>query len=197
MSLSTIFGHFPYLGLFLLLIIGGIGFPFPEGGTLILCGLLISTNVIKPIYTLVIAYSGVLIGDFLFYSFGRKYGRMIVTHRMFRKILSPKRLEMLEANFNKWGMLFIFFGGRLIGEIFLVAGILKMPRWEFIIIDALSSLLTIVFWIGLGFIGGHTLQIIREDIARIEHILIYFVLVIAISLLFRKLLWTKDKREKL
>jgi len=36
MSFSTIFGHFHYLGPFLLLIIGGIGFPFPEGGTLIL-----------------------------------------------------------------------------------------------------------------------------------------------------------------
>ena len=25
--------HFPYLGLFVLLILGGIGFPFPEGGS--------------------------------------------------------------------------------------------------------------------------------------------------------------------
>ena len=193
MSSLTIFGHFPYIGLFLLLIIGGIGFPFPEGGTLILCGLLISTNVIKPIYTLVIAYSGVLIGDFLFYSFGRKYGRMIITHKMFRKILSPKRLEMLAAKFNKWGIMFIFFGGRLIGEIFLVAGILKMPRWKFIVIDALSSLFTVVIWIGLGYVGGHTLQIIREDIARIEHILIYFLISIAIYFIFRHILWSQEK----
>ena len=193
MSLSTIFGHFPYLGLFLLLIIGGIGFPFPEGGTLILCGLLISTNVIRPIYTLVIAYSGVLIGDFLFYSFGRKYGRMIITHRLFRRILYPKRLEMLADKFNKWGILFIFIGGRLIGEIFLVAGILKMPRWKFILIDALSSLFTVVIWIGLGYVGGHTLQIIREDIARIEHILIYFLISIAIYFIFRHILWSQEK----
>jgi membrane protein DedA with SNARE-associated domain len=193
MSFLTIFGPFPYIGLFLLLIIGGIGFPFPEGGTLILCGLLISTNVIKPMYTLVIAYSGVLIGDFLFYSFGRKYGRMIITHRMFRKILSPKRLEILEDKFNKWGILFIFIGGRLIGEIFLVAGILKMPRWKFIIIDALSSLFTVVIWIGLGYVGGHTLQLIREDIARIEHILIYFVISIVIYLIFRHIFLSQEK----
>ena len=193
MSSLTIFGHFPYIGLFLLLIIGGIGFPFPEGGTLILCGLLISTNVIKPMYTLVIAYSGVLIGDFLFYSFGRKYGRMIITHKMFRKILSPKRLEMLAAKFNKWGIMFIFFGGRLIGEIFLVAGILKMPRWKFIIIDALSSLFTVVIWIGLGYVGGHTLQLIREDIARIEHILIYFVISIVFYLIFRHIFLSQEK----
>jgi len=193
MSSPTIFGHFPYIGLFLLLIIGGIGFPFPEGGTLILCGLLISTNIIKPMYTLVIAYSGVLIGDFLFYSFGRKYGRMIITHRMFRKILSPKRLEMLADKFNKWGILFIFIGGRLIGEIFLVAGILKMPRWKFIIIDALSSLFTVVIWIGLGYLGGHTLQIIREDIARIEHILVYFLISIVMYFIFRHLLLSQEK----
>jgi membrane protein DedA with SNARE-associated domain len=193
MSFSTIFGHFPYVGLFLLLIIGGIGFPFPEGGTLILCGLLISTNVIKPIDTLVIAYSGVLIGDFLFYSFGRKYGRMIITHRMFRRIVSPKRLEMLADKFNKWGILFIFIGGRLIGEIFLVAGILKMPRWKFILIDALSSLFTVVIWIGLGYVGGHTLQIIREDIARIEHILIYFLLSMVIYFIFRHIFLSQEK----
>jgi len=193
MSISTIFSHFPYVGLFLLLIIGGIGFPFPEGGTLILCGLLISTNIIKPMYTLVIAYSGVLIGDFLFYSFGRKYGRMIITRRMFRKILSAKRLEMLADKFNKWGILFIFIGGRLIGEIFLVAGILKMPRWKFIIIDALSSLFTVVIWIGLGYLGGHTLQIIREDIARIEHILVYFLISIVMYFIFRHLLLSQEK----
>jgi membrane protein DedA with SNARE-associated domain len=190
-------GHFPYLGLFVLLILGGIGFPFPEGGSLVLCGLLISTKVINPMYALAIAYSGVLIGDFLFYSFGRKYGRMILTHRGFSRILSRQRLAFLEDKFNKWGILFIFIGGRLIGEIFLVAGILKMPRLKFLIIDALSSLLTVVLWIGLGYIGGHTLQIIREDIARIEHILLYFLVAMAISLFFRHVIWSREKQRNI
>jgi membrane protein DedA with SNARE-associated domain len=196
MSFLTIFGHFPYIGLFLLLIIGGIGFPFPEGGALILCGLLISTKVIKPIYAIAIAYSGVLIGDFLFYSFGRKYGRMIITHRMFRKILSPKRLEILEDKFNKWGILFILIGGRLIGEIFLVAGILKMPRLKFLTIDALSSLMTVVLWIGLGYLGGHALRIIQEDIVRIEHILIFFIASLVIYLFLRHIFWSGKYKNK-
>ena len=91
--------HFPYVGLFVLLILGGIGFPFPEGGSLILCGLLISTKVISPMYALAIAYSGVLIGDFLFYSFGRKYGRMIITHRGFSKILSQQRQRVIKRGY--------------------------------------------------------------------------------------------------
>lgn len=192
MYFSSITGHFPYLGLFILLILGGIGFPFPEGGTLILCGLLISTKVIKPVYALVIVYSGILIGDYLFYSFGRKYGRMIIKHRVFRKVLLPQRLEMLENEFNKWGILFIMIGGRLIGEIFLVAGILKMSRIKFLTIDVLSSLLTVAIWVGLGYVGGHTLQkIIKKDMVRIEHITVFFMASIVIYLFFRHFFWSR------
>jgi membrane protein DedA with SNARE-associated domain len=191
MYVSSITGHFPYLGLFILLILGGIGFPFPEGVTLILCGLLISTKVIQPVYALVIVYSGVLIGDYLFYSFGRKYGRMIIRHRVFRKVLPPQRLEMLENKFNKWGILFILIGGRLIGEIFLVAGILKMPRIKFLAIDVLSSLLSVAIWVGVGYVGGHTLQIIKQDILRIEHITVFFIASIVIYLFFRRIFWSR------
>jgi membrane protein DedA with SNARE-associated domain len=190
MSGLSIVGHFPYLGLFVLLILGGIGFPFPEGGSLILCGLLISTKVINLMYALAIAYSGVLIGDFLFYSFGRKYGRMIIAHRGFSKILSQQRLEFLENKFNKWGILFILIGGRLIGEIFLVAGILKMPRFKFLMIDALSSLFTVAIWVGLGFMGGHTLQIIKHDIVRIEHLIVFLIVSFVIYLLLRHIFWS-------
>ena len=191
MYVSSITGHFPYLGLFILLILGGIGFPFPEGVTLILCGLLISTKVIQPVYALVIVYSGVLIGDYLFYSFGRKYGRMIIRHRVFRKVLPPQRLAMLENRFNKWGILFILIGGRLIGEIFLVAGILKMPRIKFLAIDVLSSLLSVAIWVGVGYVGGHTLQIIKQDIVRVEHIAVFFIASIVIYLFFRRIFWSR------
>ena len=191
MYLLSFTGHFPYLGLFILLLLGGIGFPFPEGVTLILCGLLISSKVIQPVYALVIVYSGVLIGDYLFYSFGRKYGRMIIKLRVFRKVLPPHRLEMLENKFNKYGILFILIGGRLIGEIFLVAGILKMPRIKFLVIDLLSSLLTVIVWVGVGYVGGHTLQIIKKDILRIEHITVFFIVSIVIYLFFRHIFWSR------
>ena len=192
MEVSTITGHFPYLGLFTLLILGGIGFPIPEAGTLILCGLLISTKVIEPVYGLVIVYSGVLIGDYLFYSIGRKYGRMIIKLKIFRKVLPPQRLEMLEKNFNKWGILFIMIGARLIGEIILVAGILKMSRIKFLTIDVLSSALTVAIWVGLGYAGGHTLKnIIKKDIVGIEYIAGFVIGSIVIYFFFRHMFWSK------
>jgi membrane protein DedA with SNARE-associated domain len=99
---------------------------------------------------------------------------------------------MLENKFNRWGILFIMIGGRLVGEIFLVAGILKMPRLRFLIIDVLSSLLTVAIWVGLGYVGGHTLQkIIKQDMIHIEHIAVLFMASIVIYLLFRHFFWSR------
>ena len=55
-----------------------------------------SYKIIDPVCGLVIDNSGVLIRDYLFYSIGRKYGRMIIKRTIFRKVLPPQRLEMLE-----------------------------------------------------------------------------------------------------
>jgi membrane protein DedA with SNARE-associated domain len=76
-DLAAIMEQGPYLGLLLLLLLGGIGFPFPEDATLILCGFLISTHVVNPVYALLVVYAGLLAADFSLYLVGMKYGRMI------------------------------------------------------------------------------------------------------------------------
>jgi membrane protein DedA with SNARE-associated domain len=99
---------------------------------------------------------------------------------------------MLEKNFNKWGILFIMIGARLIGEIILVAGILKMSRIKFLTIDVLSSALTVAIWVGLGYAGGHTLKnIIKKDIVGIEYIAGFVIGSIVIYFFFRHMFWSK------
>ena len=194
MAFPAVAEHFPYVGLLLLLILGGLGLPFPEGITLIVCGVLIFTNVIKPIPALLIAYLGILIGDFLAYSLGRKYGRMIVTHRRFHWIISPERLSKLENTFNKKGTLLVMIGGHLMGEIFIVAGVMRMPLSKFLAADAIASIFTIALWAGMGYIGGNSIEVIKKDITRIEHIGILFVIILlSIYLLYR---YFKSRKNK-
>jgi membrane protein DedA with SNARE-associated domain len=196
MTAASLIGHFPYFGVFTLLVLGGMGLPFPEGGTLLLCGYLIFTKVIKLPYAVCLAYAGVIIGDYLFYSLGRRYGRGIVTKRVFRKVLSPQRLQLLEERFNRWGILFILIGGRVVGEIFLVAGILKMPRHRFLMADALSSLLSVAVWTALGYVGGSTLETVRKDVVRIEHVSLLLIITSAAAyLLFRHVLWSGKEKK--
>lgn len=42
--------------------------------------------------------------DFFLYLMGRKYGRMLVEHKRFRRIISSNRLSELEEKFKKRGV---------------------------------------------------------------------------------------------
>lgn len=188
-QISGLVEHFPYIGLFLLLVLGGVGFPLPEDTTLILCGFLISTEVVNPVYALFVVYSGILITDFALYYVGKKYGRKIVTHRRFHKIISTERLLMLQDKFRRKGILFILVGRHIAGlraQIFLTAGVMRMPAVKFLVADAVSSLFTIAIMVGAGYAGGHSLQVIKRDITRIEHIgILLAVILLAVYLIFR------------
>lgn len=188
-EISGVVEHFPYLGIFVLLVLGAFGFPFPEDTTLILCGFLIAGDVIKPVPALLVVYSALLATDFVVFSAGRKYGRKIVTHKSFHKIISPERLSLLENKFKKWGVLFIILGRHILGlraQIFIAAGVMKMPPLKFLAADAVTAPVTMLFMVGAGYIGGNSLQIVKKDITNIEHMGILFVIVLAaIYLLYR------------
>jgi membrane protein DedA with SNARE-associated domain len=155
-----------------------------------------SVGVVATIPAFFVVYAGLLAADFMLYGVGRKYGRMIVTHKRFRKVLSAERLSQLEKIFDRKGILVILLGRHLIGiraQIFLTAGAMRMPATSFLAADALSSVLTIAVMVGAGYIGGHSLQIIRNDMARIEHMgVLLLVILFAGYLLLRRLRTGRD-----
>jgi membrane protein DedA with SNARE-associated domain len=170
---TTLVEHFPYIGIFILLILGEIGLPFPEDATLILSGFLIAQKVTKLLPTLTIVYCGLLLTDFSLYWVGKKYGRKVVEHKRFRRILSAERLLRLEEKFTKWGIYVVFVGRHFLGiraQIFLAAGVMRMSTLKFIMADAASAILTMTLMVGIGFLGGNSIQILRKDLSRIEHI---------------------------
>ena len=182
----TIIHQFPYVGLFVLLVLGVIGFPFPEDAILILCGFLIASGVVKPAPALIVVASGMLMTDYFLYYVGRKYGRKVVAHRRFRKIISARREVRLEKIFRRWGVLAILLGRHLVGlrsQIFLVAGILRMPRARFVLADAASSIVTMTIMVGAGYWGGSTLDLIKKDMEEAQYALIILIAIIAVALL--------------
>jgi membrane protein DedA with SNARE-associated domain len=180
---SALVDQFPYAGIFVLLVLGGMGFPFPEDTTLILSGFLISQGIMKPVPAFLVIYPGLLMTDFFLYWVGKKYGRMVVEHKRFRRMISPDRLLRLEEKFNKRDVWVILVGRHLIGlraQIFLVAGVLRMPAIKFLVADAATALLTIALMGGIGYAGGNSIQILKKDLTRIEHVAVV-ILVISIA----------------
>jgi LPXTG-motif cell wall-anchored protein len=187
--------HLPYLGLFVLLILGTLGLPFPEDGILILAGILTARSVIKILPTFLVIYPGLLTTDLLLYSVGRKFGRKLIEHKKFHRMLSPGRLIKLEEKFMRWGALMVFFGRHLFGvraQIFLVAGVMRMPWKKFLIADAISALLTVTLWGGLGYVGGNNIQTIRKNVGNIEELI---MIILGILLGGALLFWYLKKRR--
>lgn len=185
---SELIKHFPYLGLFVLLVLGGIGLPFPEDATLILCGFLIAQDIVRAIPAIVIVYIGLLLADYFLYFVGRKYGRKIVTHKRFHRILSPERLLAIEDKFNKRGSLIILFGRHFLGlraQLFIAAGVMKMPALKFMLLDAFTSIFTMALMIGAGYLGGNSLQALKKDISKIEHIAVLAIVLLLVVYLFK------------
>jgi membrane protein DedA with SNARE-associated domain len=51
-------------------------------------------------------------------------------------------------------------------------------------VDAFSSLFTIAVMVGAGYIGGNSIEVLKRDITRIEHIAILLGIVLLIFYLF-------------
>ncbi len=188
--------HFHSGGLFILLILGGVGLPFPEDATLILCGFLISRDFVHPVRALVTVYVGILCADSIIFHIGKKYGRRVVTHPRFQRFLSPRRLTELEGKFARRGVWFILLGRHLAGlriQIFLAAGVMRMQYLKFIAADAISALFTITLMVGIGYVGGNSLEVLRKDMTRIEHVALFGVSILATGYVLYKYFLTRRR----
>ncbi len=178
---NALLEHSPYIGIFALLILGGIGLPFPEDATLILTGFLVAQQVVEPLPAFFAVYSGLLISDFFLYWVGRKYGRMLVFHKPFQKIISPEQIEKLEEKFKRRGLWVVLIGRHVLGlraQIFLVAGVLRMPAIRFLAADGFTSLFTIALMGGIGYAGGNSIEVLKRNVKRIEHIVILILVIL-------------------
>ena len=186
---ASLIQPFPYLGIFLLLALGTLGLPFPEDTTLILGGFLMAQNVIQLFPALSVIYPTLLMTDFLLFWIGKRYGRRVVERKIFHRILSLNRLLKLEEKFRKRDFWVVFFGRHLLGvraQIFLAAGVMRMPTRKFLFADALSALITMAIMIGIGYFGGSQIQMLREDMGILNRtILLSLVLIVLGWSLFR------------
>jgi len=197
---SALVEHFPYFGVFLLLILGGIGLPFPEDATLILAGFLVAQDVIKPVQAFLAIYCGLLISDFFLYWVGKKYGRILVSHKRFQKIISPEQLEKIEEKFKRRGVWVVLIGRHFLGlraQIFLVAGVMRMSVIKFLLADGATSLFTIALMCGIGYAGGNSVEILRKNVKRVEHIAILILAIMVTAWIIYKYFKTKKPQKKI
>jgi membrane protein DedA with SNARE-associated domain len=185
--------HFIYAGLFLILLIAGLGLPIPEELTLLTGGFFVHLGIARFYPILTVAFVGVLIGDLIIYSIGRKWGHGIITHQHLHKVFTEKRLQRVRQFFCDHGNKTIFIARFLSGfrvATFLAAGTMGVKPGQFLFLDILAALIMVPLLVGLGYYFGASIGWITAVATRIDWVLkILTILIITAVVLFY--LWKK------
>ncbi|MCB0323237.1 MAG: DedA family protein [Bdellovibrionales bacterium] len=176
-----------HLTIFVLLILGGFGFPIPEDIPILLGGVAGAKGIVALPAVFATCYAGVLLADQVVFCIGYFFGQRILsagTNSRFLPSITPERIQEVREGLRKRRLLYIFVGRHLFpvrSVTFLTAGALRIPYWEFLIADALAALISVSIVLGVGYYLGE--QLTPEVVSHIVHDLHYYITgLVALSL---------------
>jgi membrane protein DedA with SNARE-associated domain len=192
----TPYGHYAYGIMFLLLIACGFGFPMPEDVVLITGGILSARGVVSFWGTFGVTMAGVLIGDGIVFTIGKRFGPQIRETRFFRMILTPERETQVAQWFERYGDKVVFFARFAPGlrtPLFLTAGSYQVPYWKFFALDGFAALISVPLWIWVGEVFGDNLDLLETKMRKLQFGIYGVIIVLLIGFIF--LVRAKRKRK--
>jgi membrane protein DedA with SNARE-associated domain len=146
--------RFGYLGIVLLLVLGGLGLPVPEEAPIVLAAVLSRKRTMTWWLALAACFAGVLIGDFVVYFLGFFYGEKVLRFRLTRKFLTKAREAQIKGYFHRHGIKILILGRFAVGfrtAAYLTAGILRLPPFRLFVADLFAASLSTLLMFGLGY----------------------------------------------
>ncbi len=127
-----------YFGIFLVLVLGGLGLPVPEEAPIIVAAILARKGTMHWIPALGSCFAGVLVGDFIVYFLGFFYGEKVLSLPLTRKFLTKAREAQIKGYFHRHGVKILVLGRFAVGfrtAAYLTAGILRLPPFKLFVTD--------------------------------------------------------------
>ena len=151
-----------YLGVFAALVAAGVGFPMPEEIPIVTAGALAGHASQDPTRSLhwwillPVCILGVVISDGLLYLVGRTFGMGLLRFPLVARILPRQRVQRVQRNFKKYGVLILLFARVLPGirsPVFLSAGILRLSWRRFLLADGMYAIpgVSLLFFLAYWF----------------------------------------------
>jgi membrane protein DedA with SNARE-associated domain len=175
-----------YVGIALLLVLGGLGLPVPEEAPIILAAVLSKSEKMWWPFALTACFVGVLLGDFLVYFLGYFHGEKVLSLRLTQRLLTRGREAQIKGYFHRHGFKILILGRFAVGfrtAAYLTAGILKLPMLKLFLTDVLAASLSTSLMFGLGYVFAHQIE---TSFDQLKHwLLAIMASVLAIWLLYR------------
>lgn len=184
--LLNFYGPTPYLLVFGILLLCGLGLPIPEDITLFAGGLVAYYGVSDVWVMILVSLAGVIVGDSIVFFLGARYGRKLTRRWLFHKLLPDDRLNAVAKKFNQKGDKLIFaarFMPGLRAPIFFSAGTLHVPYRKFLLYDGVAALISVPLIVGLVYYFGDSLEAIVSWIKRVEYGIILVIVAAVLAIL--------------
>ena len=153
--LTELIGDFTYPGVFLVLLVTGLGVPIPEELPIVIAAMMSRWQVMHWAGALGSCLGGVLAADMLLYGVGRHFGRRILEWPTARRILSPEREARVMEAYRRHGLKFVVMARLVMGlraAAFLTAGLVRVPFLRFLLVDVAAVLVSVPLAFGVAYL---------------------------------------------
>ena len=172
---SSTIEHFTYVGLFLVLVLCGLGLPVPEELPLLTGGFLVYRGITQYPTTLVISFVGVMAGDNSLFFLGRRFGAGILRYLGFVRPGCRPRIERLKMFMERHGSMAIFYARFLAGVralVYLTAGSAGMTPRRFVVYDALGAIISVPLAVSIGYFFGDQINLAIRYIGGFDRLVL-------------------------
>lgn len=177
--ISAYIEHFTYVGLFVILMLCGLGLPMPEDVALLAGGFLAHKGITRYPITLMVSLAGVIAGDNSLYFIGRGVGSNVLAFFGLKKSKSPgedssNKLNRLHAFMERHGHLAIFYARFFAGFralVYLSAGSLGVPPSQFFLYDLAGAAISVPVVVTLGYVFGEQIEKVIHYIGGFQKVL--------------------------
>jgi len=195
LSISEVLTDLGYAGLVLLMVAETVFPPIPSEVVLPLAGFLVEQGEFAFVPALVASTIGSLIGAILLEEAARHGGRPFADRFVRFAHLDPAKLDDAEAWFRRRGWLMVLVGRCIPGVRSLVAipaGVLRMPRAQYIVLTLIGSTVWNTLLITAGYLLGTQWERVSDAIGPVAKPLLVGAFVVAGGVL----LWRALRRRR-
>jgi membrane protein DedA with SNARE-associated domain len=167
--------HFTYIGLFVVLMLCGLGLPIPEDVALLAGGYLVHRGITRYPITLAVSLVGVVTGDNSLFFLGRHFGSGLVRYFSIGRPGRKQQIERIEGFMQRHGHRAIFYARFLAGLralVYLSAGSFGVRPPVFLFYDLLGALISVPIVVTLGYVFGKQLEMLVKYIGGFDKLIV-------------------------
>ncbi|GLQ98518.1 DedA family protein [Dyella mobilis] len=195
--LITVFAENGYAAVFIALLLCGAGIPLPEDITLVAGGVIAGLGYANVHTMAAVTMVGVLLGDAAMFLLGHHFGEHMLQWKPIALLMPPRRYAKMQEKFERYGNRLMFFARFLPGmrtAVYITAGAThRVSFWRFLLLDGTAALISVPFWVYLGYFGADRREWLTTWIHRGQSSLWILGCILVLILL---VLWWRRRQRK-